>query len=69
MAYINITEKALEYKVEPGIDSFAKDLDGLKIYIDDLIQFAYENVPYTMYKYTPIMLAATAGLRMIPAFF
>jgi hypothetical protein len=37
MAYINITEKALEYKVEPGIDSFAKDLDGLKIYINELI--------------------------------
>lgn len=33
------------------------------------MQFAYENVPYTMYKYTPIMLAATAGMRMIPAFY
>lgn len=30
MAYINITEKALEYKVNPGIDYFAKDLEGLK---------------------------------------
>lgn len=37
MAYINITEKTLEYKVEPGIDSFGKDLNSLKSYIDDLI--------------------------------
>ncbi|CAD8196466.1 unnamed protein product [Paramecium pentaurelia] len=69
MAYINITEKTLEYKVEPGIDSFGKDLESLKSYIDDLIQFAYENVPYNMHKYTPIMLAATAGMRMIPTFY
>ena len=51
----------LNYKVKPGISSYAKNLNGLKSHVHDLILRAKKFVPKKSVADTPIYLLATAG--------
>ncbi|CAD8083854.1 unnamed protein product [Paramecium primaurelia] len=62
---INLTEASNDKKQAPGLASFANNLEGIQAYLEPLINFTYSVVPENMYKYTPIMLGATAGLRQL----
>ena len=49
------------YKVKPGISSFANNIDGIAEHIGDLVSHAKGSVPQGMTDTTPIYLMATAG--------
>ncbi|CAD8093950.1 unnamed protein product [Paramecium sonneborni] len=62
---VNLSETSNNEKQSPGLATFANDLDGIQNYLNPLIEFIYKVVPKNVYKYTPIMLGATAGLRQL----
>ncbi|CAK68327.1 unnamed protein product (macronuclear) [Paramecium tetraurelia] len=66
MPYVSLSEKSIEKKVKPGISSFATKLNEIPAYLQPLIDFALSNIPKSMKAYTPIMLGATAGMRLLP---
>ncbi|CAD8122222.1 unnamed protein product [Paramecium sonneborni] len=66
MPYVSLSEKSIEKKVKPGISTFASKINEIANYLQPLIDFAISNVPQEMISYTPIMLGATAGMRMLP---
>ncbi|KAM3129195.1 hypothetical protein pb186bvf_018670 [Paramecium bursaria] len=65
MPYINLNEATPEQRVKPGISSYVNNLDGLTQSLTQLIEFAKQNVPPSMQKFSPIFLGATAGMRII----
>lgn len=54
-----------ELKITPGLSTFSNNIDGIQEYLQPLLDFAYLNIPSNMYRYSPIMLGATAGLRLL----
>lgn len=52
-------------KTKPGIATFVKNLEGLKGNIQPLIDYAKIYVPQAQLAYTPVMLGATAGMRIL----
>ncbi|CAD8108717.1 unnamed protein product [Paramecium primaurelia] len=65
MPYVTLSEKSIEKKVKPGLASFASKLNEIPNYLQPLIDFAIANIPKSMMAYTPIMLGATAGMRLL----
>ena len=55
------------YKVKPGISSFANNIDGIAEHIGDLVSHAKGSVPQGMTDTTPIYLMATAGKSKLPS--
>lgn len=53
------------FKVKPGISSYAKNFNGLTTHIHSLVSHAKGNVPLTHIAKTPIYLMATAGMRLL----
>ena len=49
------------YKERPGISSFADNLDGLDLYIANLVEKAAEYVPEEQHHKTVLYFMATAG--------
>ncbi|CAD8186828.1 unnamed protein product [Paramecium octaurelia] len=62
---IDLSETSNDKKQEPGLATFANNLDKIQAYLEPLINFTYNVVPENMYQFTPIMLGATAGLRQL----
>lgn len=52
-------------KVRPGLSSFASDQSGIQDYLKILIDSARDLVPNSAHASTPILLMATAGLRLL----
>ncbi|CAE7354571.1 APY5, partial [Symbiodinium pilosum] len=59
---------AQTFKVKPGLSDFAKreDLEGCRLNIQDLVNFANKFVAAERRPTTPVLLKATAGLRAVP---
>lgn len=56
-----------QLKHEPGISSFATNIDGLAGHLKPLMKFAMDVVPADQISSTPIFLQATAGMRLLPS--
>ena len=52
-------------QVRPGLSSFASDQSGIQVYLKKLIDSAKGLVPKKAHASTPILLMATAGLRLL----
>jgi Golgi nucleoside diphosphatase len=53
-------------KVKPGLSSFAESPQTAGASLAPLFVFAEEHVPTEFWKDTPVLLRATAGLRLLP---
>ena len=54
-------------KVEPGLSTYVGDTGAAGASLLPLIEFAKAHVPEDAWPVTPLILAATAGLRMLPS--
>lgn len=54
-------------KVKPGLSSFKDNPSAAGPSLEGIMKFAMDNIPKEYHSQTPVRLAATAGLRMIPA--
>lgn len=52
-------------KEKPGLSSFASNPSDAGAALEPLIKFAKEHIPADMVKSTPIVLKATAGMRLV----
>src|SRR5210317_1687629 len=52
-------------KEKPGLSSFASKPTEAGAALEPLIKFAKEHIPVDMVKSTPIVLKATAGMRLV----
>ncbi|KAH9981397.1 nucleoside phosphatase family-domain-containing protein [Lactifluus volemus] len=52
-------------KVEPGISSFAENLDDIPAYLAPLLEHARTHIPPSLHPETPLFLLATAGMRLL----
>ncbi|TSK58020.1 Ectonucleoside triphosphate diphosphohydrolase 5 [Bagarius yarrelli] len=52
--------------VKPGLAAYADMPEKAGDLVNQLLKFAKSVVPYVEWKQTPVMLKATAGLRMLP---
>ncbi|KAI0306672.1 nucleoside phosphatase family-domain-containing protein [Multifurca ochricompacta] len=52
-------------KVEPGISSFAGNLDDIPAYLAPLLKHAQTHIPPSLHPETPLFLLATAGMRLL----
>jgi len=50
---------------KPGLSSFADNIEGAQAQIDELLQIADKEVSRFKHRSTPLVLRATAGLRLI----
>lgn len=62
---LHLVDEVFE-QVKPGLSSFSQKPDGAVDSIAPLMRQAWRRVPRDMRKCTPIVLKATAGLRLIP---
>ncbi|CAD8109861.1 unnamed protein product [Paramecium primaurelia] len=62
---IEITQKVPSVKVNPGISHYGDNISGLREYFQPLLQFANEHVEEEIRHRTPILLGATAGMRIL----
>lgn len=53
-------------KTSPGLSSFAREPAGAVASLAPLLQFAASHVPPHLRSSTPVLLMATAGLRLLP---
>ena len=53
------------HKVEPGLSTLADNPSGVDSYIQPLLDAAKEAIPEDKHSSTPIMLGATAGMRLL----
>lgn len=58
-------EDEVFYPIKPGLSSYENDPDGAARSLDELMKVALDNVPADLHHCTPIMLKATAGLRLL----
>lgn len=56
-----------QWKVEPGISSFAGRVGGLDAYLGELFDRAKGVIPDDQLSSTPVYVLATAGMRLLPA--
>ncbi|KAH9005038.1 nucleoside phosphatase family-domain-containing protein [Lactarius hatsudake] len=52
-------------KAEPGISSFAENLDDIPAYLAPLLDHARTHIPPSLHHETPLFLLATAGMRLL----
>ncbi|XP_074845307.1 ectonucleoside triphosphate diphosphohydrolase 6 [Carettochelys insculpta] len=52
--------------LKPGLSAYADDVDESAQGIQELLEVAKTEVPVEMWKFTPLVLKATAGLRLLP---
>ncbi|KAH9852728.1 nucleoside phosphatase family-domain-containing protein [Lenzites betulinus] len=52
-------------KVEPGLSSFADNVEGIDQYLRPLLEHAREYIPPSLQPETPLFLLATAGMRLL----
>ncbi|KAI0362549.1 hypothetical protein OH77DRAFT_1467413 [Trametes cingulata] len=62
------TENGEEWslKVEPGLSSFADDVESIGAYLRPLLEHARTHIPPSVQPDTPLFLLATAGMRLLP---
>jgi apyrase len=53
-------------KIKPGLSSFASKPSEAGASLSGLVDFVKTEIPESMWSTSPIMLMATAGLRMLP---
>ncbi|XP_053099561.1 ectonucleoside triphosphate diphosphohydrolase 6 isoform X2 [Hemicordylus capensis] len=58
--------KATFRPLKPGLSAYADNVDKSAEGINDLLAIAKESVPMKLWKSTPLVLKATAGLRLLP---
>lgn len=58
-------EDEVFYPIKPGLSSYENDPDAAARSLDELMKVALDNVPTDLHHCTPIMLKATAGLRLL----
>ena len=59
------TSDEFQFKQEPGLSSFASDMDALDEYLKSLFDFASNVIPEKFHSITPVYLYATAGMRLL----
>ncbi|NXG53101.1 ENTP6 diphosphohydrolase, partial [Psilopogon haemacephalus] len=52
--------------LKPGLSAYADDVEKCGQGIKDLLEVAKKEVPIELWKFTPLVLKATAGLRLLP---
>ncbi|XP_006259302.1 ectonucleoside triphosphate diphosphohydrolase 6 isoform X1 [Alligator mississippiensis] len=52
--------------LKPGLSAYADDVDKSAQGIQELLDVAKKEVPVELWKFTPLVLKATAGLRLLP---
>nr|XP_042708675.1 ectonucleoside triphosphate diphosphohydrolase 6 isoform X2 [Chrysemys picta bellii] len=52
--------------LKPGLSAYADDVDKSAQGIQELLEVAKDEVPMALWKFTPLVLKATAGLRLLP---
>ncbi|NXS11544.1 ENTP6 diphosphohydrolase, partial [Neodrepanis coruscans] len=52
--------------LKPGLSSYADDVEKSGQGIKELLEVAKKEVPVGLWKFTPLVLKATAGLRLLP---
>ncbi|KAL8185168.1 UNVERIFIED_CONTAM: Ectonucleoside triphosphate diphosphohydrolase 6, partial [Gekko kuhli] len=52
--------------LKPGLSAYADNVDESAQGINELLAVAKEVVPMELWKSTPLILKATAGLRLLP---
>lgn len=63
---IDLRTKGAEFRKTPGISSFNENLEGIDAYLQEFYAKAKELIPSSKWAETPIMLGATAGMRLLP---
>ena len=63
---LSICFSSVSQKTSPGLSSFSSNYTAAGASIVPLIQTAVKSVPANMQATTPIILGATAGLRLMP---
>jgi len=59
-------EDPYSFRVEPGISAYVGNPDGLRVAMQELLDYAMTLVPEDQYSITPLFLKATAGMRLLP---
>ncbi|XP_025732773.1 ectonucleoside triphosphate diphosphohydrolase 6 isoform X1 [Callorhinus ursinus] len=52
--------------LKPGLSAYADDVEKSTSGIQELLDVAKQDVPFDFWKATPLVLKATAGLRLLP---
>ncbi|TEA29133.1 hypothetical protein DBR06_SOUSAS10510105 [Sousa chinensis] len=52
--------------LKPGLSAYADDVDKSTPGIQELLDIAKQDIPFEFWKATPLVLKATAGLRLLP---
>ncbi|NXI36921.1 ENTP6 diphosphohydrolase, partial [Galbula dea] len=52
--------------LKPGLSAYADDVEKCGQGIKELLEVAKKEVPVELWKFTPLVLKATAGLRLLP---
>uniref|UniRef100_A0A8V0YZV0 nucleoside diphosphate phosphatase n=1 Tax=Gallus gallus TaxID=9031 RepID=A0A8V0YZV0_CHICK len=52
--------------LKPGLSAYADDVEKSGQGIRELLEVAKKEVPMELWKFTPLVLKATAGLRLLP---
>ncbi|XP_044516700.1 ectonucleoside triphosphate diphosphohydrolase 6 [Gracilinanus agilis] len=52
--------------LKPGLSAYADDVEKSTQGIQELLNVAKEEIPFDLWKVTPLVLKATAGLRLLP---
>lgn len=52
--------------IKPGLSAFADDPDKCTSGIEELLEVAKSSIPPSFWNMTPVVLKATAGLRLLP---
>lgn len=62
-----VQEDGWSHKVSPGLSSFeSKPKSSYKKHVKPLVEFAKRVIPKEQWKDTPVLLQATAGMRLLP---
>ncbi|XP_021519112.1 ectonucleoside triphosphate diphosphohydrolase 6 isoform X2 [Meriones unguiculatus] len=52
--------------LKPGLSAYADDVEKSAQGVQELLNVAKQHIPYDFWKATPLVLKATAGLRLLP---
>uniref|UniRef100_A0A8C6E375 nucleoside diphosphate phosphatase n=1 Tax=Moschus moschiferus TaxID=68415 RepID=A0A8C6E375_MOSMO len=52
--------------LKPGLSAYADDVEKSTLGIQELLDVAKQDIPFDFWKATPLVLKATAGLRLLP---
>lgn len=63
---LNLLDEVFEM-TKPGLSTFHADPDGAVESLEPLLRKAWRRVPRDLRKCTPVVLKATAGLRLLPS--